>query len=65
MWLQAVKVYSKALPTTTYEELEQGFRVNGMNTYLIASVSGLDWVTAVSTDSYVNRRKRSCRALSL
>jgi len=65
MWLQAVKVYSKALPTTTYEELEQGFRVNNMNTYLIASVSGLYWITAGSADSHFYRRKRSCRAPSL
>lgn len=58
-------MYSKALPATTYEELEQGFRVNKMNTYLIACVSGLHWVTASLAETLVYRRKRSSRAPSL
>ena len=40
-WFQAIKVYSKAIPQTTYEQLERAFRTNNMNTYLIAFVSGL------------------------
>ena len=36
---QAIKIYVKALPTTSYFELESAFRHQDFNTYLIASVS--------------------------
>lgn len=32
----AIKVYSKAIPETTYDQLERAFRTNGFNTHLIA-----------------------------
>lgn len=36
---QAVKVYSKAVPLTTYAQLEHSFRDNDFGIYLIAFVS--------------------------
>ena len=36
--LQAVKVYHKAVPDLTYHQLEEAFRTQHMNTYLIAFV---------------------------
>ena len=38
--LQAINVYSKAIPETTYDQLERAFRTNGFNTHLIAFVRG-------------------------
>lgn len=35
---QAVKVYSKAVPDTTYAQLERSFRDNNFKIYLIAIV---------------------------
>ena len=32
----AIRVYSKAVPETTWEQLERAFRTNQFNTYLIA-----------------------------
>lgn len=34
-----MKIYSKAVPTTTYDELEMAFRMNDFKTYIIATVS--------------------------
>ena len=36
---QAIKTYTKAIPDTTYDQLERSFRHFGFNTYLIAYVS--------------------------
>ena len=33
-------VYAKAVPGTTYDQLERSFRLHSFNTYLIAYVSG-------------------------
>lgn len=33
---EAIRVYSKAVPETTWEQLERAFRTNQFNTYLIA-----------------------------
>ena len=35
---KALKVYCKAVPVTTYDELERAFRTNKFNTHLIAQV---------------------------
>lgn len=35
---QAIKVYTKAVPATTYAQLEKSFRVNKMRYHLIAQV---------------------------
>ncbi|MCJ1307699.1 hypothetical protein MMC25_001347 [Agyrium rufum] len=34
---EAIKVYVKAVPDTTWDQLEKGFRANKFNTYIIAS----------------------------
>ena len=36
--IQALKVYTKAVPLTTYAQLENSFRKNKMSIYLIALV---------------------------
>ena len=46
---QAFKVYSKAASDATYDELETAFRINGFNTYLIATENELP-----KTHTYVN-----------
>ena len=46
---QAFKIYSKAASDATYDELEQAFRLNKFNTYLIATENELP-----KTHTYVN-----------
>ena len=46
---QAFKVYCKAAPEATYDELELSFRTNNFNTYLIAKEHELP-----KTHTYVN-----------
>ena len=46
---QAFKVYTKAAPDATYNELESAFRLNNFNTYLIATENELP-----KTHTYVN-----------
>ena len=46
---QAFNVYAKAAPDATYDELETAFRLNGFNTYLIATENELP-----KTHTYVN-----------
>lgn len=46
---QAFNVYTKAASDATYDELETAFRINGFNTYLIATENELP-----KTHTYVN-----------
>jgi len=55
---KAFKVYSKAAPDATYEELEQAFRLNNLNTYLIATVSqGIQPLITFDADAKSSRKK--------
>ncbi len=51
-------MYSKAAPDATYEELEQAFRLNNLNTYLIATVSqGIQPLITFDADAKSSRKK--------
>lgn len=51
-------MYSKAAPDATYEELEQAFRLNNLNTYLIATVSqGIQPLITFDADANSSRKK--------
>ena len=47
---QAIKVYSKAVPDTTWDQLERGFRANKFNTYII----GQEVYEVTSTYTLIN-----------